>query len=133
MSNQLVEVWRHINAGNEKSWVLFKNGTCVILTEPEQDLAKQAIELMKEWGPVIVGTDGGDFLPKELKDYPGWVITFNHPDILTYVGPDELIEGNPRGLPPDLIAGLLGRSKRHQDAEEFIIVHIEDKREKAGC
>ena len=32
-----IDVWRRIIADPEKSWVLFDNGTCVILVEPVED------------------------------------------------------------------------------------------------
>jgi hypothetical protein len=126
MPDPLIETWRRIIVGDEKSWVLFEHGTCVVLMKPEQDLAKQAIDLMKEYGPVIVGTPAGDFNVIALKDHPGWVVTSHHPDILTYVAPDEV---NKAGLgSDDMMVGLIGRSKRAQDAEELDIVHIEDRR-----
>ncbi|GAB3965995.1 hypothetical protein GCM10029978_030120 [Actinoallomurus acanthiterrae] len=49
---ELVETWRRIIIGDHKSWVLFANGTCVILMEPEEDLAAQATEILREYGPV---------------------------------------------------------------------------------
>jgi hypothetical protein len=48
--NPLIEIWRSILVGKHKSWVLFKNGTCVVLMDPDTDLAAQAITLMKQWG-----------------------------------------------------------------------------------
>ena len=45
-NEKLIDVWKDSINGDEKSWVLFENGTCVILLEPEEDLAKQAKELL---------------------------------------------------------------------------------------
>jgi hypothetical protein len=123
-----IEVWRSIVLGDQKSWVLFKNGTCVILVEPEADLSAQAIALMREWGPVHAGCSAGDFGTVELEHAPGWVVTSHHNDILTYVGPDEVGQSEPG----DLAVGLLGRSKRDQDASELEIIHVEDKRSPTG-
>ncbi|MFX0090993.1 MAG: hypothetical protein ACFFBD_04455, partial [Candidatus Hodarchaeota archaeon] len=66
MSNQekitdLINTWRTIILGAQKSWVMFEHGTCVILMEPQEDLQAQAKELLKEWGPVVPGTPLGDF------------------------------------------------------------------------
>lgn len=122
--NPLVEVWRTIIMGGQKSWVLFKNGTCVILMEPEADLSAQATALMKEWGPVHAGSSFGDFSVIHLEATPGWVVTSHHNDILTYVAPDELGRLNP----DDLVVGLFGRRKRDQDAQGLEIIHVEDKR-----
>ena len=123
--NPLVDKWRRIIIGDEKLWVLFSNGTCVILMEPEDDLEAQAIELMREWGPVHVGSPAGDFNTITLPDDPGWVVTCHHNDILTYVAPDELDED-----PDDVMVGLLGRSKRDQDSEDLQVIHVEDNRKR---
>ena len=124
MNEELVNVWRTIIVGDNKSWVLFENGTCVILMEPEEDLSAQAIELMKEWGPVNAGSSAGDFSVITLDDGAGWVVTSHHNDILTYVGHEESGDD-----PSDLAIGLLGRSMRDQDAEALTVIHVEDKRQ----
>lgn len=43
--NALIGAWRDCIRGADKSWVLFAQGTCVILTQPEPDLAAQAREI----------------------------------------------------------------------------------------
>ena len=124
---QLVTAWRDIINGPDKSWVLFENGTCVVLMEPGDDPAAQATELLRENGPVYPGSSFGDFSTIELDDGRGWVVTCHHNDILTYVGPDEV--GPERAN--DLVVGLLGRSRRGQDAEDLKVIHVEDRRPKA--
>jgi hypothetical protein len=119
-----VEIWRKLIIGDNKSWVLFENGTCVILMEPKKDLAAQAIDIMKEYGPVHVGTGSADAGIIKLDNDPGWVVTGHHPDILNYMSPDELKNDNPE----DFVVGLLGRYKRETDSESLNIIHIEDKR-----
>ena len=123
--NKLVNAWRTIIQGDQKSWVLFENGTCVILMEPEEDLAKQATELVKKWGPVHVGTASADFSVIKLSNHPGWAVTGHHNDILNYVSPEEFEDDNPS----DVAVGLTGRQKRDEDAKSLKIVHIEDKRQ----
>jgi len=123
----LVEIWRQIILGDQKSWVLFENGTCVILMEPELDLRAQTIEIMQEWGPVHAGSAAGDFGTIKLDNAPGWVVTGHHPEMLTYVAPDELDNREPT----ELAVGLLGRSKRNRGSEELRIVHLEDRCEAA--
>ncbi|HKB36495.1 MAG TPA: hypothetical protein VKD72_08585 [Gemmataceae bacterium] len=120
---ELIEAWRATINSPDKSWVLFEHGTCVILMEPEADLAAQATELLREWGPVHAVSSFGDFGTIELEDGKGWVVTYHHNDILTFVGPDEM---SPDAA--DLAVGLYGRSKRGQDAEELRVLHVEDKR-----
>jgi hypothetical protein len=108
----------------DKSWVLFEHGSCVVLPQPEADLAAQATVLLAEWGPVQVGTDSADFNLFEVDTGPGWVVTCRHPDILVYVAADKT-----HTLPSsDIVIGLLGRSIRDQDAHELSVAHIEDKR-----
>jgi len=123
-----VDRWRDIIQDLEKSWVLFRNGTCVILVQPEGDLAAQAIELMRKWGPVQVATPSADFDIIYLASTPGWVVTCHHKDILTYVGPNEMMSPEPN----DILIGLLGRSKRDRDAQELKIIHVEDRRDDTG-
>ena len=120
---QLITVWRSIINGPEKSWVLFEHGTCVILMQPEADLARQAIELLREWGPVHVGTPAGDFGVIPLDEGTGWVVSGHHNDILTFVGPDEMAADAPH-----FAIGFRGRSKRGQDAEDLRVIHVEDRR-----
>ena len=119
-----IDVWRRVILEPQKSWVLFENGTCVILVEPGGDLAGQAVALVREWGPVHAGTPAGDFDVIELPDGLGWVVTGHHDDILTFVGPDEASPDDVN----DLVVGLLGRSKRHQDSEGLVVIHVEDRR-----
>nr|MDT0658652.1 hypothetical protein [Micromonospora sp. DSM 115978] len=58
---ELVETWRRIIVGDHKSWVLFTHGTCVVLVDPGNDLADQAIAILREYGPVHAGSPAGDF------------------------------------------------------------------------
>jgi hypothetical protein len=122
--NPLIDIWRSVIVGDEKSWVLFKHGTCVILMEPEADLSAQALALMREWGPVHAGCSAGDFSTIDLDSAPGWVVTSHHNDILTYVSPDEVEQSDPG----DVLVGLIGRGKRGEDALELEIIHVEDRR-----
>jgi hypothetical protein len=123
-SKALIDAWRSIINGPRKSWVLFANGTCVVLMQPEGDLAAQATALLREWGPVGAGSSFGDFGTVELDGGAGWVVTCHHNDVLTYVGPDEV----GAETASDLAVGLLGRSKRGRDAEELRVLHVEDRR-----
>ena len=121
----IIEDWRRILAEEPKSWVLFKNGTCVTVMPPDDDLAGHAVSILKQWGPVRAGSPSGDFTVRRLTDGGGWVVMCHHPDILTYISLDEVM------LPetPEMIIGLLGRSKRHADSEALEILHVEDRRE----
>lgn len=121
MNNDLAEVWRNIVVGDSKSWVLFEHGTCVIVMEPEANLAGQARKLLAEWGPVHAGSSYGNFAVMHLDTFPGWIVTCHHPDILNYVPPDEFNEEEP----PGVMIGMIGRLAREQDAEELSVIHVE--------
>src|SRR5262249_32945013 len=123
-SAQLIEAWRRIVLGDSKSWVLFSHGTCVIIVQPKADLRAQAVELMREYGPVQVGSPAGDFSVITLTGHPGWAVTCHHDDILTYVAPEEL-SADKRG------DAMFGRDKRDRDASELEVIHIQDKRNTA--
>lgn len=121
--NDYRDAWRHCIRGDDKSWVLFRNGTCVILMQPETDLAEQARQLLAEWGPVHVGSPAADFSVISLNDGTGWVVTGHHRDILNFVGRDEVGEDA-----TDLLIGMLGRGARDDDGEALEVVHVEDRR-----
>ena len=123
MSNPLVNTWRKI-VGDQKSWVMFSYGTCVMVSGTQGDLTAQAIEILKEWGPAHAGPKGGWVDVKEVTDTSGpagWVVMGEHPDVLAYVSPDE-------GGGPAIQIGLTGRMKRAKDSQELAVVHVEDKR-----
>ena len=123
--HELAAVWRRIIRGEDKSWVVFAHGTCVVLPQPRRrdDLAKRATEILRTYGPVHPGSPAGDFGTVTLDPGPGWVVWGHHNDVLTYVGPDEVDEDD-----DDLVIGLHGRGKRDSDGHELTVVHVEDKR-----
>lgn len=122
--HELATVWRGIIRGEGKSWVVFAHGTCVVLPDPgpTADLGQQAVEVMREYGPVHAGSPAGDFGTITLDPGPGWVVYGHHSDVLTYVDPDEVPDGS------DLAVGLFGRGKRDRDGRDLDVVHVEDKR-----
>ena len=125
----LVEKLRVLITGVEASWILFDHGTCVMLKESESDLQEQAKEILKKWGPVVPGTDLGDFNVIKLDKDPGWVVTYSHPFVFNYISPDELaVDESSDPIERDVVIGCLGREKRKQDANSLNIIHIEDKR-----
>jgi hypothetical protein len=121
-TEMLVDVWQRLLADPRKSWVLFEHGTCVVLVSPEGELAEQATGILGEFGPVHAGSPAGDFGVIDVSDADGWVVTGDHPDVLTYVAPDEPRDGS------EVAVGLCGRSKRHRDGTELRVVHVEDRR-----
>ncbi len=107
------------------SWVLFKNGTCVMLLKPQKDITAQAIQILKDHGEVIPGTPSGDFEVTKIPDINGWVVIGDYPGIMMYVSKEEV--GNKKS---DFEIGMAGRSKREHDAKDLEVVHVEDKGKK---
>lgn len=126
--NRMIAIWREILAKNENSWVMFEQGTCVVLFEPEKDLDAQAKELLKIWGPVVPGTSAGDFMVDTIDDVPGWLITYPQPDIANYVSVEEFKDESEDSIRNDMIIGLIGRNKRKEDAKSLRVVHVDDRR-----
>ncbi|HEX9796192.1 MAG TPA: hypothetical protein VGA52_04310 [Anaerolineales bacterium] len=120
MSDELIEIWRRLLAGERVAWVLFRHGTVVKLPHESAEPAQKALDLMRSWGRVHVGTPAGDFNVFEASGAAGWIVTCHHEDILTYVGPDEVGGAGAE----DLVVGLTGRAKRDRDAQDLDIVHI---------
>lgn len=120
--HELVDIWRKIIVGNEKSWVLFRHGTCVVITQPTRDVADSAGLVLAEWGAVGNSNPTADYRAVKLTKDPGWVVACRHPDILTYIGPRDLTEENPS----EETIGLLGRGRRYADAAELQIIHVEE-------
>jgi hypothetical protein len=118
MEDLYIERWKQLVAHQSYPWVVFAHGTCVVLTEPESDLARQATDLIQQW-PVHAGSNLADFGVLPLTDAPGWVVTCAHPDILTYLAPEEVEEGS-----SEIALGLQGRAKRDQDAHEKRIIFL---------
>jgi len=124
-TDTLIDVWRRLLVNPRASWALFEHGTCVVLTAPDGDLSEQAEGILREFGPVHAGSAAGDFTVIDLVDTEGWAVTCHHPDVLTYVAPDEIEEHT------DIAVGLYGRSKRDRDGTELRVVHVEDKRDES--
>ncbi|NHI94756.1 MAG: hypothetical protein EAX96_19855 [Candidatus Lokiarchaeota archaeon] len=126
MVKNIIETWRSIIITEDSSWVIFEHGTCIVFKSPDPplNLKKEAIDLLKKWGPVVPGTPSGDFNIISLEQQSGWVITCHHPDIINYVDRSEFDEFQ---LVGEVNIGLLGRSKRDADAKSLKVIHIEKK------
>lgn len=125
MPETLVETLQGIIIGPLRSWVAFRQGSCVVFTRPEGDLEEAARRILREWGPVRGGEEdpSAAFTVVTLPDHPGWIVTCHHPDLLTYVAPEEVGKAA-----SEREVGLFGRSKRERDAAELEVVHVEDCR-----
>ncbi|MCR9291880.1 MAG: hypothetical protein NXI32_04115 [bacterium] len=124
MAKSLIDIVRKI-LGDDKSWVVFRNGTCVIVNDPQVDLGEHAIALIKEWGPVYPGTPHGDFNTFKSGPTDGWIVTSHHNDIITYVGRSEVDDSTASALS----IGLIGRAKRDRDARDCEVVYVQQRRD----
>jgi len=101
-------------------WVLFENGTCIILVQPEQDLKTQAVRLLKS---LFDGTGEkfGDCGIQMLDRERGWLVSSSHPDIFTLITYDEV----PKEYRDDTLSLFShGRKKRALDVEAGQVIHI---------
>jgi hypothetical protein len=105
-------------------WVLFKNGTYIIIkdTSIKNDTA-YSIEIMKTYGPVMPGSPSDDIGVMHLTKVAGWVVSYDHPAMHTYVGPEELENAGIKA-PTDVDIGLWGRQKREKDAGACRIIYV---------
>jgi hypothetical protein len=105
-----------------KDWVLFENGTYIIFDDIKkvENIKKESIDLMKEFGPVSAGGPAGDFNVTNLNKTKGWIVSGHGYGMYTYVNPSELDSNSP----DDLTIGLYGRSKRNKDGLKPVILHI---------
>ena len=104
------------------NWVLFSNGTYVIVEDDTatSDPRAYALEQMREFGPVGAGSPAGDFSVTWLNRTEGWSVGGHGYGMYTYVHPSELRSW----WPSELKIGLCGRRKRDADARECRIVYV---------
>ncbi len=121
----VIAVFQKVVIDPSMSWVLFRNGTCVMLLDPEKDVKKQAIKILKDHGAVVAGTPLGDFEVTKISDINGWIVTGAFSGIMMYVSDEEA--GNHHD---DIDIGMIGRSKRERDAKKLEVIHVEDKGER---
>jgi len=99
-----------------RDWVAFLFGTCVVVPSGEREPKAAALALLAERGPVVAGTPSGDFNVSEMPAEFGWLVSFDHPDILARVSRATA------GASPDMVIGLTGRAARARDAEALAVV-----------
>lgn len=118
----LPNIFKKIINDPSTSWVLFKNGTCIMLLNPQKDLQAQALKIIKEHGSVTAGTPTGDFEVTKVPEIDGWIVTGDFLGIMIYVSNQEA-----KGK-DDFEIGLIGRTKRELDGKELEVVYVENKR-----
>ena len=110
------EKWAELIDGRSP-FAIFENGTCVVLPAPEEDLCEQAKRTLQAFGPSIAGGPSAHFRVTEFDE--GWIVSFEHPDILCFVALEEFYEFQIRDeRPSEMLVGLCGRYKRDVDLEK---------------
>ena len=115
-SEELIDIYRKVISFKLKNWVVFENGTCVIIYNPKGNLKTEASDVLKKYGTVTAGSSSADFTL--IKADSGWIVAGDQPGILNYVSESE---GDGK---EDYEIGLIGRDKKDRDSRELIVIHI---------
>jgi len=125
----LVKIWHTQVKDDSWSFVIFEYGTCVVFQDPKGDIETYVKEVLKKCGPVVPGTDLGDFSVQDIEDEPGWLVTYTHPDIANFVTLNEIEnEVDEASIGNTMVIGMTGRNKRVKDAKTLKIIYTEDRR-----
>jgi hypothetical protein len=121
MSSTIVQTWQRLLQFDRRPWVVFENGTCVVLEEPAEDVEARARAILANWQP-----SGTETAPSEMHvvapyEMPGCVVRAHDPHVLAYIGFTEC--GGPDTSTHQI--GMLGRAKIEQDARALKIIHVE--------
>lgn len=114
-SEAFINIYKKVIEPNLKDWVIFENGTCVIIYKSQGDLKNEAAEILKKYGQAYPGTSTADFTVTKVDK--GWIVTGDQPGILNYVSEDEGEEKE------DWEIGLLGRNQKEQDSKELRVIY----------
>jgi hypothetical protein len=123
MANTLVQTWQRLLEFDRRPWVAFENGTCVVLTDPADNIEARAQAILAAFGSAKTGT-----VPSEMHvivpyEMPGWVVRSQDPNVLAYVSFTEA--GGPDTNKEEV--GLIGRARIEKDAETLKIIHVEGR------
>ncbi|MGH1336583.1 MAG: hypothetical protein ACRBFS_10680 [Aureispira sp.] len=105
-----------------KNWVLFKNGTYIILDDVSNipDVAQEALRLLATYRPKsVLEKPTWDYSISHLERVEGWSVYGNGYGIYTYVHPDEMMDAP---APPTII--VFSRNKRSLDEANPQILYI---------
>lgn len=120
LKQKFIEIAKKTIIGDIK-WVLFSNGTFILVKDKVDNLQEATTNFLTEFGPVVPATPMGDFSILDLKDGEGWLITSWKQPMLTIVLKEEF--DNESEI-DDMSAGTYGRTKRGMDAKHPEILFI---------
>jgi len=122
-SYRLIECVKKAINPRFKTWVLFSNGTYIIIEDSTiTDKRKFAMDQIKEFGPVFAGSPAGDVTITKLNLVDGWSVGGHGYGMYTYVGFTEMGTQNPS----EIDIGLFGRKKRDQDSKDTTIIYVSE-------
>ena len=124
-NTELISAVKQVINPKFKDWVLFENGSYLVYdnTDTIVNVKSHAIQLLKEMGPVHVGSPSGDFGVSILPDGGGWIISSHQYGLYTYVAPSEILSQEPS----EIEIGNFGRKKRNEDGIEPVVIYINSK------
>ncbi|MFK7797861.1 MAG: hypothetical protein AB8E82_10440 [Aureispira sp.] len=105
-----------------KNWVLFKNGTYIILDDISNipDVGQEAIRLLAAYRPKsVMEKPSWDYSISHLERVEGWSVYGNGYGIYTYVHPSEMVDAP---APPTII--VFSKNKRMLDEANPEILYI---------
>lgn len=123
MADAHVQTWQRLLLFDPQPWVVFENGTCVLLANPEANLEVQARAVLAADREARRGQASCPMQVKNLNDLPGWVVWGPDPSIWAYVGYAEA--GGPDANHEDVCR--IARARIEKDEEAPKIIHVEER------
>lgn len=115
-----IDAWKKILAESPHPWVLFENGTVVILKTTEGKIEDDAREFLTKYGYAPPGTPEADFGVEKLENPAGYLVTTGGPEeIMTYVDDSELSKKY-----SEMMIGILGKTKRKHDRRDLHVIWV---------
>ena len=121
---RIKEIWRDTLKPDQPTWVLFSHGTCILVPIAE-DAERIAIEILKQYGPLAVGTTLADFRVRKLSASSTYLVGYAHPSIFNIVHGQEAMFCEALEKHNIALIGNIGRSNRVFDAKVLKAVYVE--------
>jgi hypothetical protein len=121
MANMLVQTWQRLLQFDRRPWVAFENGTCVVLTDPADNIEERAQAILGAYRSTAADAAAPEMGVVTPYETPGWVVRGHDPNVLTYVSFEEA--GGPDMKKEEV--DRVGRAKLEKDAQTLKIIHVE--------
>lgn len=104
------------------AWVMFANGTSVVIVEPSNAIEEQARKILADTYPSNAHLDYEDVGIRNLANNTGWLITSKNPDICNLI----LIEDIEVDSSTDTLSiAVYAKRLRRQDWLDRRVIHVE--------